>query len=148
MDILTPETLIPLSAVGSVLLVAVGGARAYEAIRTKQNTQGEDHAAEVAARKEAIDAERSARKEALETERRAREKLEDEMKQAKEQSFRRHEDHAQRIGELSSRQLQTDTRVGGLEQHLVNQDAKLDRMDQNIMKILMQGTGRRKDDAA
>jgi hypothetical protein len=137
------------SPIGIGLAITIGGAIAAGLVmwakgsatsESNQTTLRQDLNAEIADRKDALKAEKE-----------AREKLEREFNAARDASSKRQDDTGGRLSQLEARQLQTDTRMGGLENHLINQDAKLDRMDANIMKILMGDVAvprRRKDDAA
>jgi len=118
-DVLTSDTLVPVGAALSVLLVAVGGARAYEALRSTQNTLRED-----------LDV------------------VADDLKTAKERSDKRHEDLVHRVSTTESRESVHDQRMAGVEDHLRQQDRKLDKIDDKLDRVLMRDDRRRKDDAA
>lgn len=118
-DVLTSETLVPVGAALSVLLVAVGGARAYEALRSTQNTLRED-----------LDG------------------VADDLKTSKERSDKRHEDLVHRVSTTESRESVHDQRMAGVEDHLRQQDKKLDKIDDKLDRVLMRDDRRRKDDAA
>jgi uncharacterized coiled-coil protein SlyX len=127
-DVLTPETAIPIASVVSIVLMAVGGARLYEALRSTQNTQGQD----VAELEKRVD------------------KMGEGLAAVKDQQDRRHEVVVHRISIIESREAVHDQRMAGVEDHLRQQDKKLDKIDDKLDRALMRDDHprRRKDDAA
>lgn len=126
-EVLSSETLVPVGAAVSVILVAVGGARAYEALRGTQNTQRQDIDA-VSAKVDRVS---------------------EDLKTAKERSDKRHEDLVHRVAITESREAVADQKMANVEGHLRAQDVKLDKIDDKLDRVLMRDENRRrKDDAA
>lgn len=114
-DVLTPETLVPAGAVGAVILLAVGGARAYEALRSRQDTHGQDL--------EAVD--------------KKIDRVAGDLIAAKDRSDKRHEDLVHRVSITESREAVHDQKMANVEGHLRQQDVKLDRIDDKLDRVLM-----------
>lgn len=127
LDVLTPETAIPIASVTAIVVMAAGGARLYEALRSTQNTQGQD----VAALEKRVD------------------KVQEGLTAAKDHSDRRHEVVVHRIAIIESREAVHDQRMAGVEDHLRQQDTKLDKIDDKMDQLLMRDAHlqrRRRDD--
>ena len=133
-DVLTSETLVPVGSAVAVLLMAIGGARGYEALRGTQNTQREDLTAVVTR----VDG------------------LAKDMKADRERSDKRHEDLVHRVAITESREAVADQKLVNVESHLRAQDVKLDKIDDKIDRfddkldraLMHREHHRRKDDAA
>jgi len=121
-DILHPDTLVPVGSAGAILLLAIAGARGYEALKSRQDTHGQDLGS-------------------LETK---ISKVEDDLKTAKERSDKRHEDLVHRVALTENREAVHDQKMANVEVHLRQQDMKLDKIDDKLDRVLMREEPRRR----
>lgn len=120
-EVLSSDTLVPVGATLSVLVMVVAGSRAYESLRGTQNTQRQD-----------LDA------------------VEEMVGKMREEQDRRHEGIVHRVAIIESREAVHDQRMAGVEDHLRQQDKKLDKIDDKLDRALMRAdhSHRHKGDAA